>query len=342
MEAAIITTYRCMNRCRMCNTWRHPSREEDEFRPSLLEKLPSLSFCNVTGGEPFIRNDIEEIIDILSTKAARVVISTNGFLTEKIVEVCAKRKHLGVRVSLEGLPSINDALRGKKDSFDHGFRTLLALKKIGLKDIGFGMTVSDENAGDLLELYELSKALRLEFATAVVHNAFYFHKYDNAIKDTGRVAAEFEKLAFELLKTTKIKNWFRAYFNMGLAHRVMGGQRPLPCKMGTDMFFLDPGGNILPCNGMDDPVIMGNLNKETFKAIWKSDRAKTVRRQIKKCPKQCWMIGSVSPAMKKRIWIPALWILRTKAKVMMGGSNSIRMDTVGPRDDKENETDSDA
>ncbi len=329
MEAAVITTYRCTNRCRMCNTWKHPSREEEEFRPSLLEKLPNLSFCNITGGEPFLRDDIGEIIHILAAKAKRVVISTNGYLTDRIVRVLKNTRQVGVRVSLEGLPSTNDALRGVKDGFDHGLRTLLELRRMGLKDIGIGITVSDGNVADLLELYELSKAMNLEFATAVVHNAHYFHKLDNRIEDVERVAGEFEKLALDLLKTKKPKNWFRAYFNVGLANKVRGGPRPLVCETGTDMFFLDPFGNVLPCNGMDQPAVMGNLQEASFKAIWKSDRAEQVRKEVRKCAKQCWMIGSASPAMKKRMLAPVGWILRNKAAIYIGKGHQKLRHSVG-------------
>ena len=124
MEASIITTYRCTNRCQMCNIWKYPSKEEEEFRPALLEKLPDLSFCNITGGEPFLREDIEEIIGIIMKKAKRLVISTNGYFTERILEVARRKTNIGFRVSIEGLPAVNDELRGIKDSFDHGLRTL--------------------------------------------------------------------------------------------------------------------------------------------------------------------------------------------------------------------------
>lgn len=71
-------------------------------------------------------------------KAKRVVMSTNGYFTEKIVGIAKnfKKKNFGVRISIEGLPAINDELRGMKYRFDHGLRTLLELQKLGLKDIG--------------------------------------------------------------------------------------------------------------------------------------------------------------------------------------------------------------
>jgi MoaA/NifB/PqqE/SkfB family radical SAM enzyme len=316
MEACLIVTYRCNAKCYMCNTWQHPTPQEEEYTAGLVDKLPEgLTFINITGGEPFLRSDIEEIIEKALAKTRRLVVSTNGYFTDRIVSA-AKRfgNRMGVRISIEGLPSANDELRGIRNGFDHGIRTLTALHGMGLKDIGFGITVSDRNAGDLIELYRLADAMRLEFATATTHNSFYFHKNDNAYVDRERVARAFEEIAGELLKTNRPKNWFRAYFNMGLANRVRGGKRPLPCEVGTDMFFVDPFGNVLPCNGSDEPMIMGNLRGQSFEEIWRGQRAADIRKQVKQCAKQCWMIGSAAPAMKENIAVPLSWIMRNKLR----------------------------
>ncbi|MFX0197759.1 MAG: radical SAM protein, partial [Candidatus Hodarchaeota archaeon] len=187
MEAALITTYRCISKCQMCNIWKYPTKIEEEIKPEVLNKLPQLDFCNVTGGEPFLRDDIGGMIYILRKKAKRIVISTNGYLTEKILDVAREDKNIGIRISIEGLPAANDELRGTRDGFDHGLRTLLELKRMGLKDIGFGITVSDRNARDMLELYQLAKLMGLEFSTAVVHNSYYFHKHDNEISSNDEV-----------------------------------------------------------------------------------------------------------------------------------------------------------
>ncbi len=209
-------------------------------------------------------------------------------------------------------------MRGIKNGFDHGLRTLINLMAMGIKDIGFGITVSDRNAKDMIELFRLANAMGVEFATATVHNSYYFHKHDNKIDDREMVANEFEKIAVELLKTNRPKNWFRAYFNMGLARKVRGQKRALPCEVGTDMFFVDPLGNLLPCNGSDEPMIMGNLYRQSFDEIWHSEQARKVRELVKNCPKQCWMIGSASPAMKKRIIIPLKWVLKNKLRFVFG------------------------
>ena len=121
---------------------------------------------------------------------------------------------------------------------------------------------------------------------------------------------EFKKLIDDLLKSGRPKNWFRAYFNYGLLNYAHGGKRLLPCGVGTDLFFIDPLGNIMACNGMD--MAMGNIKKEPFDKIWNSEEAQKVRQAVKDCKKECWMIGSVSPAMKRHFAIPAFWVLGKK------------------------------
>ncbi len=326
MEASVIVTYRCNARCHMCNVWQYPSEPSQEIQPHVLERLPGLKFCNITGGEPFIREDIDEIVQVLKKKADRVVISTNGYFTDYILSVARKNPDVGIRISIEGLPSANDELRGLKDGFDHGIRTLLELKRMGLKDIGFGITVSDRNARDMIELYQLAKSMDVEFATAVVHNSYYFHKYDNEITKKDEVIACFKELIDELLKTRRVKNWFRAYFNYGLINYIRGRPRLLPCEAGTENFFVDPWGEIRPCNGLEEDIwmdSMGNLNEKSFKEIWNSPKAEEVRGKVRTCPKNCWMIGTAAPVMKKYIRVPLKWVIKNKIRSIMGKSKCL-------------------
>jgi len=312
-EALLAVTYRCNAHCHMCNIWKYPTKQSEEVIPQDLEKIPgNLKFANITGGEPFLREDIHEIVETVLKKTKRLVISTNGYFSEKILGLAQKFPDIGVRISIEGLPKANDELRGLKDGFDHALRTLLQLRHLGLKDIGFGITVSDRNAKDMLELYELAEAMGLEFATAAIHNTYYFHKFDNKFGDIPMIETQFKELARRLLKTSRPKNWFRAYFNYGLANYVRGNPRLLPCEVGTDLFFMDPFGEIHPCNGME--VSMGNIKEKSFKEIWNSPEAAEVREKVRNCQKHCWMVGSASPAMKKRVWIPAKWAIKNKLK----------------------------
>ncbi len=316
MEGLIGITYRCNAKCAMCHIWKHPTKKEEEITIEDIEKLPNMEFTNITGGEPFVREDIEEIVKVIRKKSKRIVISTNGFFIDRIIKLAAKYRDVGIRISIEGLPKANDELRGIKDGFDRGLRTLLELHRMGLKDIGFGITVSDTNAKDMMELYELSKAMNLEFATAAVHNTYYFHKFDNKITRQDILNGEFDKLIKDLLHSKRIKNWYRAYFNFGLKNYLNKGKRLLPCEAGTVLFYMDPFGEVRPCNGME--VSMGNIKDNSFEKIWNGEKAKKIRNHVAICDKNCWMIGSVSPVMKKYLWKPTIWVLKNKLRNSLG------------------------
>lgn len=322
MEVSIITTYRCQMECKMCNIWKYPTDQKKEITANELLKLPMVKSTNITGGEPFLREDLEEIIRVMFQKSKRVVISTSGYHTNMILTIAKKFPKIGIRVSIEGLSKVNDYLRGKDDGFDRGLRTLLGLRKMGIKDIGFGITVSNNNSEDMLWLYELSKELKMEFATAAFHNSFYFHKYDNKITNQEEVIKNFSELINRLLKERNPKSWYRAFFNLGLINYIRGNKRILPCEAGTENFFIDPYGEVLPCNGMEEKywyMSMGNIREcEDFMELWNSEKAKRVRELVKSCPKNCWMIGSAAPVMKKYIKYPTKWVLKNKIKSMLG------------------------
>lgn len=321
MEAAVVVTYRCVNHCVRCHTWKHPTEPGQELEPTLLEKLPRLDFCNITGGEPFLREDLREIVAVVARKAARVVVSTNGFFTDRVVRLAEEFPRLGIRVSLEGLPAVSDELRGMRDSFDHGLRTLLELTRIRHKDVGFSTTISDRNAEDMLHLYRLARGMGWEFATAAVHNSSYFHKTDNRIENPERVIARVNELIAELLASRHVKDWFRAYFNHGIVQYLEGQPRLLPCTAGRDVFFLDPWGEVYPCNGLEPGIwqeSMGNLHEQEFDTLWNSERARRVRELVAHCPKNCWMIGTVSPILRRNPWPAARWVAAAQLARLFG------------------------
>lgn len=321
-DVSIITTYRCQMRCKMCDIWENPTDKRQEITAKDLESLPSFKFVNITGGEPFVRRDLDEIVEVLFKKSERIVISTSGWHTDRIIKMAERFPNIGIRVSIEGLSEKNDELRGREGSFDRALRLLLTLKEMGIKDIGYGCTVSNHNSEDMLWLYKLSRELRMEFATAAFHNSYYFHKDDNEITNKDGVIANFHKLIEMLLKENTPKSWFRAFFNLGLINYIRGNPRMLPCEAGTANFFIDPYGEVYPCNGLEDRYwkeSMGNIREATsFDEIWHSAQAQKVRGQVSTCPKNCWMVGTAAPVMKKHIRYPLKWVAKNKLKSLLG------------------------
>lgn len=328
MDASIIVTYRCPMRCKMCNIWDNPTKVSEEFKPELLEKLPKVDTVNITGGEPFVREDIEDIVKILFTKTKRIVFSTSGYYSDRIIQLARKYPQLGFRISIEGLSCKNDELRGRPGGFDKGLKTLLELRRMGVKDIGFGITVSNNNSSDMLQLYELNRNLKMEFATASFHNSFYFHKYDNKVTNIDEVCGNFDELIQRLMNEKHPKSWFRAFSIWGLSIMSRAGgacclvkpERRISSSIRMGTYFLATA-----WRRAVGSIRWGNLHDvEDFMTLWTGARAKAVRDKVANCPKSCWMIGSASPVMKKYITKVAPWVLKNKLKVMRGG----RVDTT--------------
>jgi MoaA/NifB/PqqE/SkfB family radical SAM enzyme len=91
--------------------------------------------------------------------------------------------------------------------------------------------------------------------------------------------------------------------------------------MATDSFFVDPYGFVRPCNVMDFPF--GNIKEKKFQEIWDSPQAQQARKKVDSCTSNCWMIGSVGHLMRKRFWVPLIWILKHKRALRDKAANSL-------------------
>jgi len=327
VQGSLITTFRCNAKCNMCNIWQHPTKAEDEIDYSYYERLPQGLRINITGGEATLRKDIDDIFRVLYPKASLLELSTNGYYTDKIVALANKYPNILIRVSVEGLPALNDAKRGTRDGFDHALRTILELKKTKCRNIGFSVVISPDNYKDLLYLYDLCVALDVELGNSVVHNSWYFHKHDNQIvsEDALRQHEAFVKALLTSKRRgwkKKLKDYGRAYFNRSIHRRLRGDEsdyRP-PCGALDDFFFIDPQGNVSPCNGSEDEWIIGNIKDEPLESILKSEKAQEAALKVKTCERNCTFVVTERHDMLRRPWLPVMWVIRNKLRIAQGKS----------------------
>lgn len=95
LYGTVIVTYRCNAHCNMCDCFKYPTKPEEEITLDVVGKLPEMAFTNITGGEPFIRRDIPDIVRELYKKSDRIVISTNGYFTDRIIDLCREFPKVG-------------------------------------------------------------------------------------------------------------------------------------------------------------------------------------------------------------------------------------------------------
>jgi len=326
MDVCVILTYRCNSKCSMCYVWQNPTQSKEEVSLGTLNRIPSgICHLNLTGGEPTLRHDLIEIVDLLYPKAMTLEISSNGLLPERLEPIVKKYPSVKIRFSLEGSESTNNRIRGEKDGYSKKIEGLFRLKKMGAKDIGIATVIQDDNDEEVVELFRFAKKHGFEFATSALHNGFQFHKSGNCPYDRLKVAKHIGELATDMLYGFNVKNWFRAYLNLGLMAKVMGHNRMLKCSAATDFAFIDPWSDVYACNVRPDLEI-GNLENQEWDDIINSQISDEVKNKVANCPQNCWMVGSAKTAMRHPKYpelpgmVPLKWVIYNKLKIMFGGS----------------------
>jgi len=309
-SAVLAVTYRCNSRCRTCDIWkREPG---PELRPEDFRRLPrGLRNVNISGGEPFLRDDLVEIVQVLREEypKADIVISTNGLVPERIERLVKQMGQIGVRVSIDAVEGLNDDVRGVKGSFKLAMETLDRLVALGLKNLGISTTISDETAGSLRRLKEIAEERGIEFVAGLVHSSpIYFGHHEDKLPAGDGLEEALLWLRHRELSSRRIKDWFRAYFTDGMIDQLRNRRRRIACRAGRYFFFMAPNGDVYPCNML--PEKLGNIMVETYDDM--IARSAKALRQTDRCHVACWMSCTVAPAMRKRPWGPGLWVARHK------------------------------
>ena len=324
MDLTVITTYRCDSQCSMCHIWQHPTLPKEEVTPENLAGLPSgIDNLNITGGEPTLRNDLHDIVEVLHPKAKTLEISSNGLHADRLEPIVRRHPGIKVRFSLEALGSRNDKIRGERDGFAIKTAGLRRLREAGGTDLGFATVVQDDNLDQILPLYEFCSRERFEFSTSALHNGFQFHKSDNTPYDRALTAIALQGLIAEMLKSRSIKNWFRAYLNLGLVQKVLGRDRLIPCTAASDFVFVDPWGDVYACNVRPD-LLMGNIRSRQWEELWNGDLAQKIRGRVASCSQNCWMVTTARTAMRNPTipslpkMSPLIWVFRNKLRLALG------------------------
>ncbi len=308
-EAVIAITYRCNSRCRMCNIWRQQDFS-DELKPTDFNNLPSsLRDINLSGGEPFLRLDLPEIIKIIKKRCSRakIIISTNGFATDLIIRQMKKilviDKNIGVAVSIDGMREAHDQIRGIKGGFDKAVKTIKGLKGLGVENLKISFTMGDYNIGELKKVYQLSRELGVEFTSGVIHSSDNYFVIENKLNNRDKIITEYGWLIKKELADWDLKRWARAYFYYGLQEFVRTGKRILPDYAGKFYIFIGPRGNIYSSN-MSTNVI-GKLTSE-FKM-----------HSAKNKDSHNWMMCTVRQSIKKHRLEAIYWIVLNKLKSLL-------------------------
>jgi radical SAM protein with 4Fe4S-binding SPASM domain len=312
-------TYRCNFRCGHCRTWTREEKKEltgDQIR-SILNSAPWLRWLHLTGGEIFLREDIEEILGFLAEERSPAVVTfaTNGFLTEKIFKTLVvlkdhfQKTRWVVTCSLDGIPEVHNRLRGIPEAYERCLETFTRLRTIKGLSPYLGVTVSRENLEGLSTLLSCVKKRIPDFHFGEMHFNFAQESFFYNNRGVFPSSATTTRKAYEAVQTLRQKNrsgkttwkhWLEnKYFEL-MPRFLENNQSPLRCTALNGSCFIDPYGNVYPCTGFE--AKLGNLSETDLdlKRFWEAykHKKKILKQSIKKhqCP-GCWTACEAYPSI---------------------------------------------
>jgi MoaA/NifB/PqqE/SkfB family radical SAM enzyme len=267
-------TYLCQSRCTHCSIWQ--IRPKDELNIGEIKefaaKNPYFSWIELSGGEPFLRQDIVEIAKAFVDNCNGLfllTLPTNSLCNydmeiAKIEQIAALGiPNFVITVSLDGHRELHDRIRGVPGNYDKAIRMFNGIKELSNKyknlDCVFGYTIIKQNAGHLAETFERVK----KDVPGVRHGDFHINigqtsenYYDNSKSDilAGKEAAASD-IAF-ILNGAKKERGFgvsraaRAYlenrYMQGMLAFLKNGKSPVANRDGELSIFIDSYGNVFP------------------------------------------------------------------------------------------------
>jgi radical SAM protein with 4Fe4S-binding SPASM domain len=282
---ALNLTRRCNLKCAHCylDAGTRDCGDVDELdtdeTKDLLDEIAAMSdgtMVVLTGGEPLLRRDIEDLARHATECGLMVVVGTNGILlNEDRVARLADAGVKGVGISLDSLrPDYHDTFRGAPGSWRKTMAGIDNCRRAGLA-VQLHFSVTDDNAQELDDMIGFARSIE-----AMVLNVFFLvctgrgEKVTNISRDTyeavlrkvtqaahdiddlmvrAKCAPHFKRMAIELDPEWPIT----------LAHGYDAGG----CLAGTRYCRVTPEGDVTACPYMEEPV--GSVREQPFAEIWR-------------------------------------------------------------------------
>lgn len=316
-DAIIAVTHQCNAQCVMCNIWRNDAT--DRLAPQHMDRLPvSLRTINLSGGEPFLREDLPAFVQHIRRRCprAQITISTNGSLPDRIaagMEAIGQVDHsIRLAVSLDGLGEAHDTQRGHPGAFEKVMHLIETLKDRGFNGLRLSMTLTKHNLDQLADVAALAHRLDLELGIVAAHDARAQlrtepDQIDMAVPDW--LIEPFTRVITQWLRSWRPKLWLRAHFTWGTWRYLINRPWHTACRAGREFFFLQADGAVYSCSSHGR--VMGNLIDQPWDEVWSGQAAKIARDHARRCPQDCWMICTVRGMYRRSLLkLPAWLVLR--------------------------------
>jgi MoaA/NifB/PqqE/SkfB family radical SAM enzyme len=306
LGVTIAITGRCNSHCIMCSIWKlekekpdliHQEMTVDEILRYLSESyMRNLVEIDLSGGEPYLRDDLEEIIigivDLkikygILKKLQTIIVPSNGFLTDKILKtlerVLIKLSGTGIEfvpvASLDGIGKTHDITRGTKGAYENQKNTIDGMVELrkAYSSFFFPMmksTIMHVNVGELEELFNFAiqrQMFPIISSVIISKKRFRNEKY----RDQLELSKEDQKKIATFYANGKMD--FDFYYKK-IFDTIISGKKQWTCTALFDYVFIDYDRKVYPCPIQD--VCVGDLEKSTMTQILTSQRAAEIRKKV--------------------------------------------------------------
>jgi len=324
-KVTLVATYHCNFRCEMCSIWQKKS--VDEMTPAevaaFFDRWPQFSWVHLTGGELFMRRDLEEIVAAIVDHDRSLYLlnfPTTGWFGDRTVALAERVLRHGIgrlmtTISIDGPKPVHEEMRGLVGCWDRAIDTLRRLR--GIKRRNFqvvaGMTLVRRNAAlvdDTIAAIrrEVPGFDRGDLHLNIGHESTHYFANDGVLggEATDSVAAAIEAhrdRSGGLHPVRFLEDRYQAL----VADYYRNRRSPLPCTALSSSCFIDPYWHVYPCSIWDRSV--GSLRDEQFDfgRIWASGSTVEARAAVRagQCP-HCWtpceayptILGNLAKALR--------------------------------------------
>jgi MoaA/NifB/PqqE/SkfB family radical SAM enzyme len=273
----------------MCNYWKFSAGNEltTEEVKGILKQAKDIGIkgCVLYGGEPFLRNDIFEIISYAHKTGMNTKIITNGILLDKNkIKMLIESGIDGISVSIDATSSLLDEIRGTEDAHIKAIVALTELTQLRQSrnfelTIGTLLMFPTLKDNDTLKVVELGERLKVPVNIQLLDfSLFYFKEVEERIKKRLWISEKHQEelniLVNKLIGIKRQKPWLIENSMPALKYIKRYFRDPksqnIPCYIAfSGRIWIGPEAKVFLCQGF--PFI-GDLRKESLKSIISSER----------------------------------------------------------------------
>lgn len=325
-HAQWLLTRRCNYRCIGCNVWRDQGSKQKELSTEEVKRglhaLRDLGVVEIvlSGGNPLLRDDIDEIIEH-SSRHFITTIYDNGSIAPKKLD--ALRHADFVAISLDTLDEKKfDYMRGVKGAWTNSMNAIQTLQNEGI-NVGVSPTISQLNLDEIVDFTRHFTDKRIpvwyclySYDLPMESSMFTIGKKidDLEIKDRqamARVCDQLKQLKKErqgVFITAKTLDALKTFF--------LTGERPWKCQALKSFVMVDSLGRVSGCHRQAPLCSVSEL-----KDMWDNPRFDDARRKnssCEKCTYLCYIFYSLHGRMPSNLGL--VWDQRRNVRTLLSKS----------------------